>query len=291
MDMDDKVPPIGANDGDEEPVEKAEVKIADAIGMLAELLRGLHKTNAQGETVAITEDMDKDAKIREIAAMFAKLGADEEDVKKLTDSLSDLAYSPDENQTAEDEDDDDVVEKENVEEETPDGAETDEFEDIARDAIKACGYDTESEEFQRAFAEGVKYGERKEKQEPKKLDREHERDGEERYLHGAQDAKMLSQRVAALENASRIRTALDECSKVIGKARATAFDSADAVYLAALKQLGVSTAGMSRKNAREKFLGVVQGMSLAAKRREVAADSAKNLKVADIAKGIRVKVS
>ena len=74
MDKDDKVPPIGANDGDEEPVEKAEVKIADAMGMLAELLRGLHKTNAQGETVAITEDMDKDAKIREIAAMFAKLG-------------------------------------------------------------------------------------------------------------------------------------------------------------------------------------------------------------------------
>lgn len=291
MDMDDKVPPIGANDGDEEPVEKAEVKIADAMGMLAELLRGLHKTNAQGETVAITEDMDKDAKIREIAAMFAKLGADEEDVKKLTDSLSDLAYSPDENQTAEDEDEDEVVEKEKVEEETPDGTETDEFEDIARDAIKACGYDNESEEFQRAFAEGVKYGERKEKQEPQKLDREHEREGEERYLHGAQDAKMLSRRIAALENASLIRTALDECSTVIGKARATAFDSADAVYIAALKQLGVSTAGMSRKNAREKFLGVVQGMSLAAKRREVAADSAKSLKVADIAKGIRVNVS
>ena len=48
---------------------------------------------------------------------------------------------------------------------------------------------------------------------------------------------------------------------------------------------------MSRKNAREKFLGVVQGMSLAAKRREVAADSAKSLKVPDIAKGIRVNVS
>ena len=281
MDDIDKVPPVGAT-GESDTVEKAEVNIADAMGMLAELLRGLHKTNAQGETVAITEDIDKDAKIREIAAAFAKLGASEDEVKALADSLSELAYSPDEDQKQPQP----AAEDEGEGEEEKEGAAPD-LDQVARDAIKACGYDDESEEFQRAFAEGVKYGERKEKAEPEKLDREHEREGEERYL--AQDAKMLSRRIAALETASRVRTALDECAPVLGKARAAAFDSADAVYLSALKQLGISTAGVSKKAAREKYLGVVQGMSLAAKRREVAADSAESLKLPDIAKEINAK--
>ena len=40
----------------------------------------------------------------------------------------------------------------------------------------------EDNEESKAFAEGVEYGEEKEKEEPEKLDREHESEGEERYL-------------------------------------------------------------------------------------------------------------
>lgn len=288
MNMEEKMPPNGAKDeGGEAEVEKAEVEIADVVESLAQLLRGLHKTNSAGQTVAITEDEDKNAKIREITGMFAKLGASEEEVKKLADSLSDLAYSPDEDQeTAKDEEPDGETE---VVDDSDDSE--DEFDDVTRDALKACGYDAESPEFQRAFAEGVKYGEKEEKEEPKKLDREHEREGEEHYLHGAQDAKMM-QRIAALETESKIRTALDECSKVLGKARVTAFDSAEDVYIEALKQKGVSVRGISKKNARAMYLGVIRGEASAAKSREIIAkDAALKNAVPDIAKGINVKVS
>lgn len=288
MNMEEKMPPNGAKDeGGEAEVEKAEVEIADVVESLAQLLRGLHKTNSAGETVAITEDEDKNAKIREITGMFAKLGASEEEVKKLADSLSDLAYSPDEDQeTAKDEEPDGETE---VVDDSDDSE--DEFDDVTRDALKACGYDAESPEFQRAFAEDVKYGEKKEKEEPKKLDREHEREGEERYLRGAQDAALM-RRVAVLEKESKIRTALDECSKVLGKVRVTAFDSAEDVYIEALKQKGVSVRGVSKKNARALYLGVLRGEASAAKSREIIAkDSALKNAVPDIAKGINVKIS
>lgn len=295
MDMEDKLPPTGAKDaGGDAEVEKTEVSIAGAIESLVQILRGLHKTNAVGETVAITEDEDKNAKIGEITGMFSKLGASEEQIKQLSDSLAELVEGKGEEKTAEDEGDEEEGEKGEVKDidDVDDEDDDDMLDDVARDALKACGYDSESPEFQRAFAEGVKYGERKEKEEPKKLDSEHEREGEERKLEGAQDSNVLNRRIAALEKAASIRAAMDECEKVIGKARAAAFDSADDVYVEALRQKGVSVAGISKKNARQLYLGVLKGESLAAKRREVAADSAmKGNKVPDIAKGINVKVS
>ena len=44
-------------------------------------------------------------------------------------------------------------------------------------AMDACGLDAESPEFQRAFAEGVKYGEEKMRTEREHLDRLHESEG------------------------------------------------------------------------------------------------------------------
>lgn len=294
MDMEEKMPPNGAKDeGREAEVEKTEVAIADVVKALAQLLRGLHKTNSAGETVAITEDEDKNAKISEIKEMFGKLGASEEEVKKLENSLSDLAYDPDEDQEPATDEDPDEDEDDRVVDDSEEGDsdDDDEFDEVTRDALKACGYDGESPEFQRAFAEGVKYGEKKEKEEPKKLDREHEREGEERYLRGAQDAALM-RRVAVLEKESKIRTALDECSKVLGKVRVTAFDSAEDVYIEALKQKGVSVRGVSKKNARALYLGVLRGEASAAKSREIIAkDSALKRSVPDIAKGINVKIS
>lgn len=50
--------------------------------------------------------------------------------------------------------------------------------------------DDEDNEESKAFAEGVEYGEEKEKAEPEKLDREHESEGEERYLEGKDEAEV-----------------------------------------------------------------------------------------------------
>ena len=47
----------------------------------------------------------------------------------------------------------------------------------------------EDTEESKAFAEGVEYGEEKEKEEPEKLDREHESEGEERYLEEKNEAE------------------------------------------------------------------------------------------------------
>ena len=55
------------------------------------------------------------------------------------------------------------------------------------------------DEEEKDFAEGVDYGEKKEKEEPKKLDKEHESEGEEKYLkEKKEDSK---------KNSSKLRNA------------------------------------------------------------------------------------
>ena len=141
----------GAQD-DNPDIEKQEVELAQAI-------IDLHKVDpVTGEIVDITEDEDKAEEIRKlIGELSAKL--DPEDVKKLTDSLSDLAYSK---ATG----DEKPEKKEAMDEE-------------AKKAMDACGLDAEDPAESRAFAEGVKYGEELERNpdERRKLDREHESEG------------------------------------------------------------------------------------------------------------------
>lgn len=141
----------GAQD-DNPDVEKQEVELAQAI-------IDLHKVDpTTGEIVDITEDEDKAEEIRKLVGeLSAKL--DPEDVKKLTDSLSDLAYSK---ATG----DEKPEKKEAMDEES-------------KKAMDACGLDAEDPAESRAFAEGVKYGEELERNpdERRKLDREHESEG------------------------------------------------------------------------------------------------------------------
>lgn len=270
--MNDDKNPLNQTGQDGSPaVENAEVKIADAMGMLAELLRGLHKQGPMGETVDITTDEDKNALIDKVAEAFAKLGASEEDVSELKDTLSDLAYQPDEKEVDKTEGEDEDIE--------PDEDSDDELDDFAKDAIKACGYDDESPEFQRAFAEGVRYGEKKEKEEPKKLDSEHEREGEEKAL-AAQDA--------AIKRFEQKIDAIDECEGVLGKVRAAAFDSAESVYLAALKQLGVPTKKIKPGMAQATYYGYINGQKNAKK--SVAQDSNPNDVESDLMSGIKVRL-
>ena len=141
----------GAQD-DNPDIEKQEVELAQAI-------IDLHKVDpVTGEIVDVTEDEDKAEEIRKLVGeLSAKL--DPEDVKKLKDALSDLAYSK---ATG----DGKAEKKEALDEE-------------ARKAMDACGLDAEDPAESRAFAEGVKYGEKLERnpEERRKLDREHESEG------------------------------------------------------------------------------------------------------------------
>lgn len=141
----------GAQD-DNPDIEKQEVELAQAI-------IDLHKVDpVTGEIVDVTEDEDKAEEIRKLVGeLSAKL--DPEDVKKLTESLSDLAYSK------------------ATGDEKPEKKEA--MDEDARKAMDACGLDAEDPAESRAFAEGVKYGEKLERnpEERRKLDREHESEG------------------------------------------------------------------------------------------------------------------
>ncbi len=139
----------GAQDADPE-TERKEVDLAQAI-------IDLHKVDPNtGEIVDVTEDEDKAEEIRRlIGELSAKL--DPEEVKKLTDSLTDLAYAP----------------------ATGDEKKTGAMDEEMKKAMDKCGLDAEDPTASRAFAEGVKYGEELERNpdERRRLDREHESEG------------------------------------------------------------------------------------------------------------------
>lgn len=59
--------------------------------------------------------------------------------------------------------------------------------------------------------------------------------------------------------------AMDECAKTLGKVRANAYDSAESVYLAALRQEGVNTKGVSPQAARAAYRAFMAGKSRARK--------------------------
>ena len=130
--------------------------------------------------------------------------------------------------------------------------------------LKDAGYDSEPLEFQRAFADGVKYGEEKMRTERGKLDKEHESEGEKKAL--GEDAKLHDSlnRIARGQVADWL-TAAEDVKPVLGKIKLGAFDTAADVYLAACKELGVKA---TRATARDVFRGV-----RAASKRRIAADA------------------
>lgn len=136
-------------------------------------------------------DEDKDAKIQEILSSFPEL--DEEQKKKLSDALNDLAYSA------------------------------------------ATGEDEEPEEEQKAFAEGVDYGEKKEKEGLAKDSKPRRR--------MAMDAASIKRRVREEMMAdfkARSRAA-SQVRGVLGNIDVMAFDSAEAIYEEALRKVGINT--------------------------------------------------
>lgn len=155
---------------------------------------------------------------------------------------------------------------------------------LIKDALKECGLDEEPEEVQKAFAEGVKYGEKLEKTEPKKLDSEHESEGEKKAL--GEDDDDLTDKIAAIVEAKvaeRFKAA-EEATPVLGKVNAMGFDSAGSIYRAACKKMGVTVKGMSDNECR----AVYRAMS-AAKARNIT--MAKDSATADVKDPIRDKLN
>lgn len=167
------------------------------------------------------------------------------------------------------------VEREREEREEIPGGEDEEFdtpeaveygEEVERDrlmkehmkqAADACGMDAESPEFQKAFAEGVKYGERMEKKEPKKLDREHESEG----MKAAMDAAIKSAKTESVKHFRALSSAADATRYVLGNIDPLAFDSADDIYGAALKKSGVDIKAHPKSAWRSMFSMIRGGKS------------------------------
>lgn len=142
----------------------------------------------------------------------------------------------------------------------------------AEEALKSCGLDaddpTVKAAFQQGFASGVSYGEEKEKDEPKKLDSEHESDGEKKAL-GQDSAAKIGAIVRAQVEAKF--DAIQETSKSLGRVRASAFDTAADVYRAALKAEGVNVTGLAKRECRTAYRALMMGRQSA--KRVAAMDS------------------
>lgn len=157
---------------------------------------------------------------------------------------------------------------------------------VDKEALKACGLDAESPEIQKAFAEGVKYGESVEKSEPGKLDREHESEGEKKALGEDEDVVAeekdeveVAEEAPKAEDAAHVvrRQMLDlfraheDVQPTLGKVRLGAYDSADALYAAAFKRETGKSVRLA--TAKDSYLAFMAGKK-AAVRKPTAKDAA-----------------
>lgn len=267
-----------------EEIEKKEVALANQAKGLMDQLIGLHKEGDEGVEEVI-EDEGKGEVEKVIAEMVAK-GLSEEDAKafvarlvppateEITETVEKTVTDEDPDVEIDDEDEDFEMVDEEFDDDFADESEEeseermDYLDKVVKDAISACGMDSEPEEVQRAFAEGVRYGEKKEKQEPKKLDREHESEGEKKHL-GEDSMKNLAKDVERRINAKY--NAIETCKKTLGKVKPMAFDSAEDVFLEACKREGISA---TKATARAAYMAYFEGKKDAAnEEKKLAQDS------------------
>ena len=271
----------------DQEVEKQEIELADQVIELAQKLKDLHKTEKNGNVVDIThkeEISNMEEKLNEFLAKLEEAGIDKDEAKAQILEIIALKDKPEEEEKEELEvkeeekeelgsDGDDLEEKEEIEAEEDLGVEDEEleekkeeeeekavFDEEQKEALDRCGFDSEDPLVQKAFAEGVKYGEKKEKEEPKHLDSLHESEGMKKALGEdsiAKITKAIHEKVKA-EMSAKIK-AVNDCKKSIGNVDPLSFDSAGAVYKMACEKEGLPTKGMSAKECRAMYLGFMSG--------------------------------
>lgn len=225
-----------AQDEGLDEVEKNEVEAGKKAIEAGEMILSLHRQMPDGTIVDVVEDEDKEAMIRKVVekvGMEADLEPDQ--LKKLTDTLTDLAYSK---ATGDKEACGDM--------------------DKSMDAPDE-GLETEAEK--RAFARGVKFAEEllKKPGERKRLDEEHEREGEERALHErGEDTEAMAQKAAdsAMKRVALAYDAMREVQPVLGLLPGfnPARDSAEKLYARALDEMGVKRTGVPDSALRALYL-------------------------------------
>jgi len=212
-------------------VEASPAALSDAKAVIDAQLEGSTPRN-------IGVDLDKDASIDEIVMKFFP-NASPEDTEIIMELLKKYKSQP---ATVEVEDGEDVP--------LP---------------VDACGeVKDETPDEQRAFAEGVKYGEELEKTEPEKLDREHESEGMKKVLGDADgetytkeevDAMIeaVKKEMAAAIEAAKVKAtdeakehyegltkAAEDCAPIVKIANPMGFKSSADIYRKALKLRGVA---------------------------------------------------
>ena len=249
----------GAKDSDPE-VEKKEVELAQGI-------IDLHKKNPEtGEIMDVTEDADKaeavmaavskiasklsPVEVEELTKAIQSLGMDEEEVEEVVKTEDDDLDTAEAVKYGEEKERDKLMSEHMREDEAEDEDEPVLDEEAVKEAADKCGMDAEDPQFQRAFAEGVKYGERKEKEEPKHLDSLHESEGmkkamDEEEVKAAMDAALRSASSRAeakvVAKFRALSAAASAVRPVLGDIDPLAFDSADGIFGAALRKLGIDT--------------------------------------------------
>ena len=276
----------GAKDSDP-AVEKKEVELAQGI-------IDLHKKNPEtGEIMDVTEDADKaEAVMAAVNKIAAKLSPEE--VEELTKAIQALGMDEEVEEVVKTEDDDldtaeavkygeekerDKLMSEHMrEDEAQDEDEPALDEEAVKEAADKCGMDAEDPMFQKVFAEGVRYGEKKEKAEPEHLDRLHESEGmkkamDEEEVKTAMDAALRAASTRAeAKVVARFRAlsaAASAVRPVLGDIDPLAFDSADSIYGAALKAQGVDI----RRHPRSAWRSIFEVSRQQAAKASIAQDS------------------
>ena len=100
--------------------------------------------------------------------------------------------------------------------------------------------------FKAGFEMGIKAGERYEKDNPKRVDRDHEREGEEKYLaKDALPALLANAKAEAeknvMERVKKLNAAANACAFALGNVDAMAYDSAEDIYARVLQAKGIDT--------------------------------------------------
>lgn len=263
-----------ARDADE-GIEAKEVQIGETIKAAGEALMDLHTTDPAGNVVdkpdAADDDLEAlkakynltDEALADIKAALMATDDDTEPAAADSDEDKEPAADGEEDKTASDDEGED---KPASDEDNEPAADEDE---VIKDAMEKCGLDADDPAISRAFAEGVAYGEKKEKDEPQKLDELHEREGEEAAIKKAEDRAL--RRLHASIN-ERFKAA-DKVAPLVGNVRALSFDSAESIYGYALRRLGFNLNGRKPAQYSAILEGYLAGRAPKTRRAATAADA------------------
>lgn len=221
------------------------IKTMDKEKILALLLSAVEALKAEGATAQAEPVKDEAEPVKDEAEAVPAEAVEEkseETVKVEEDAEIEPVEPVEPAEPAEDEEVEAEVKTEEETEPVEDACKDEALTEDELDEYGKHGLDLDNPELQKAFALGVRYGERKEKEEPKKLDSEHESEGMKKLLgEDSANRKLLAEQIYALNKKqfADIHAAAEATRGVLGMIKVMAYDSAEQVYMEACKKLGL----------------------------------------------------